>query len=71
MAYLKVTWKKSAIGRTERQRRVIESLGLKRLHHSVVHKDTPSIRGMVHKVTHLLEVEELAEAPETTSEATS
>lgn len=46
-------------------------MGLKRLHHSVVHKDTPSIRGMVHKVTHLLEVEELAEAPETTSEATS
>lgn len=46
-------------------------MGLKRLHHSVVHKDTPSIRGMVHKVTHLLEVEELAEGPESTSEAAS
>lgn len=62
MVLLKVTWKKSAIGRTKRQRRVIESLGLKRLNHSVIHKDSPSIRGMVHKVTHLLHVEEISEA---------
>lgn len=62
MAVLKVTWKKSVIGRTKRQSRVIESLGLRKLNHSVVHKDTPSIRGMVHKVTHLLDVEEIPES---------
>ncbi|MQF69994.1 50S ribosomal protein L30 [SAR202 cluster bacterium AD-804-J14_MRT_500m] len=71
MAFLRVTWKKSGIGRPRRQRRVIESLGLKRLNHSVVHRDTPSIRGMVHKVTHLLDVEELPEASGSTTEAGS
>ena len=72
MVLLKVTWKKSAIGRTKRQRRVIESLGLKRLNHSVIHKDSPSIRGMVHKVTHLLHVEEISEvAASTTKPVTS
>lgn len=67
MAYLKITWKKSYIGRSQRQRRVIQSLGLRRLNHSVVHRDSPTIRGMVQKVVHMLEVEQVSEAPEQTS----
>ncbi|MCL0047788.1 50S ribosomal protein L30 [Dehalococcoidia bacterium] len=61
MAQLKITWTKSYIGKPQNQRRVVESLGLKRLHHSVIHGDTPVIRGMVNKVQHLLKVEEVPE----------
>jgi len=61
MAQLKITWTKSYIGKPRNQRRVVESLGLKRLHHSVIHGDTPVIRGMVNKVQHLLKVEEIPE----------
>ncbi|MCH7712629.1 MAG: 50S ribosomal protein L30 [Chloroflexi bacterium] len=57
MAQLKITWKKSWIGCPESQRRIIKSLGLHRLNHSVIHGDTPSIRGMVNKVPHLVIVE--------------
>ena len=56
MAKVAITWKKSAIGYASNQRRVIESLGLRRLHHTVEHDDTPSIMGMVNKVRHLVEV---------------
>ena len=59
MAQLKITWKKSFIGRPEKQRRIIQSLGLRRLNHSVIHSDSPTIRGMVSKVVHLLEVEQV------------
>ena len=59
MAQLKITWKKSCIGRPESQRRIIRSLGLRRLNHSVIHNDSPTIRGMVIKVTHLIEVEQV------------
>ena len=61
MAQLKITWTKSYIGKPRNQRRVVESLGLKRLHHSGIHGDTPVIRGMVNKVQHLLNVEEVPE----------
>ena len=57
MAQLKITWMKSAIGRPASQRKIIQSLGLRRLHHSVVHYDSPTIRGMVNKVSHLVTVE--------------
>jgi large subunit ribosomal protein L30 len=57
MAQLKITYTKSMIGCPKSQRRVIQSLGLRRLHQSVIHADTPTIRGMVHKVSHLLMVE--------------
>ncbi len=59
MARLRVTWKKSAIGYAKDQKRTIRALGLKRLNHSVEHEDTPSIRGMTHKVRHLVVLEEL------------
>ena len=57
MARVKIIWKRSAIGLDRRQRSVIQSLGLHRLNDSVVHEDSPTIRGMVHKVRHLLELE--------------
>ena len=59
MAKLRITWVKSAIGYAERQKRTIRALGLKRLHHSVEHDDTPTIRGMAYKVRHLVKVEEI------------
>ena len=59
MADLRITWKKSYIGKPQNQRRIIKSLGLRRLNHSVIHSDTPTIRGMVNKVSHLVVVEEL------------
>ena len=59
MGKVKVTWKKSAIGFNKTQRLTIDSLGLRRLNHSVVHEDTPSIRGMLHKVRHLVVVEDV------------
>ena len=59
MSKLKITQVRSVIGRPEKQRRVIESLGLKRHQTSVVHNDTPAIRGMVFKVRHLVNVEEV------------
>ncbi len=62
MAQLKITYTKSFIGRPQRQREIIRSLGLHRLHESVLHGDTPSIRGMVNKVGHLVTVEELEAA---------
>ncbi len=56
---LRITQIKSAIGRKEVQKRTLKALGLKRLHHTVVHPDRPEIRGMVNRVFHLLEVEEV------------
>ncbi len=56
---LKVTWSKSSIGYAETQKRTIKALGLKRLHHTVEHDDTPAIRGMTQKVRHLVTVEEI------------
>ena len=58
MHTIKITWKKSTIGYSHRQRKVIESLGLKRLNHTVEHEKTDSIMGMVNKVKHLVDVTE-------------
>ncbi len=59
MTKLRITWTKSAIGYAERQKATIKALGLKRLRHSVEHDDSPTIRGMAHKVRHLVTVEEV------------
>jgi large subunit ribosomal protein L30 len=59
MAQLKITYVKSAIGYAEDQRSTVKSLGLRKLHQSVVHEDTPVIRGMIFKVKHLVKVEEI------------
>lgn len=71
MSYLKITWKRSLIGYDQRQRRVIEALGLKRLQQSVVHHDSPTIRGMVNKVSHMLQVEEVEESRKKSSPSKS
>jgi large subunit ribosomal protein L30 len=57
MTKITVTLINSVIGNKQDQRRTVESLGLKRINHTVVHEDTASIRGMVHKVRHLVRVE--------------
>jgi large subunit ribosomal protein L30 len=59
VAKLKVTYKKSVIGYAQDQKDTVAALGLKKLGTSVVHDDNPAIRGMIHKVRHLVEVEEL------------
>jgi len=59
MARLKITWKRSAIGYPKDQRQTLRALGLKRLNASVTREDAPSIRGMIRKVSHLIEVEEV------------
>ena len=59
MAQLKVTQVRSAIGSKPNQRQTLRSLGLKRIHDSVVQEDRPEIRGMVATVTHLVTVEEI------------
>ena len=56
MAKLRIKWVRSQIGYDESQRRTIRALGLRRLQHEVEHEDTPSLRGMVHKVRHLVSV---------------
>ncbi len=61
MPKLAVTWKKSTIGYPKGQGLIITSLGLHRLHQTVEHEDTPSIRGMIFKVQHLVEVTETQE----------
>ena len=61
MSPLRVTQTKSVIGTKENHKRTVRALGLKRMRDFRVHEDTPQIRGMVHKVRHLVEVEEVEE----------
>lgn len=56
---LKITLKKSIIGRNQKQRATIEALGLKKIGQTIVHDDTPQIRGMIHKTDFMLDVEEV------------
>ncbi len=53
---LKVTQVRSGIGRSEKQKLTLKGLGLTRMHKSVVVNDTPAIRGMIRKISHLVEV---------------
>lgn len=59
MAKIKITQVKSKIGSTQRQKRTLEALGLKKLNNSIEVEGTPQIMGMVGKVRHLLNVEEI------------
>lgn len=59
MAKLKVTQIRSIIDRKEPQKRTMAALGLRKIRHSVVHDDTPQIRGMIRAVQHLIKVEEV------------
>jgi large subunit ribosomal protein L30 len=55
---LKVTLLKSTIGFDRKQEAVVKGLGLRRIRHTVELADTPETRGMIHKVRHLVEVQE-------------
>lgn len=55
MSRIRITWKKSTIGRPPRQERIIRALGLHRLNETIYREDTPQVRGMVESITHLLE----------------
>ncbi|MBE2200999.1 MAG: 50S ribosomal protein L30 [Anaerolinea sp.] len=59
MAKLRITYRKSAIGYTVRQKATIKALGLRKLNQTVEQDDTPAIRGMISKVEHLVHVEEV------------
>lgn len=65
MAKIRITYTKSAIGYNAKQKATIEALGLRRLQQSVVHEDSPVIRGMVNKVPHLVRVEAVQDAGQT------
>jgi large subunit ribosomal protein L30 len=58
---LRITLVKSAIGYSERHKATVRALGLRRLNQSVVHKDTPTLQGMLRKINHLVLIEEQVE----------
>ena len=59
---LKITLKKSLIGSTKRQRQTAYMLGLRRIGASVVQADNPCLRGMLNKIRHLVQIEEIDDA---------
>jgi len=56
---LEITLKRSVIGKTEGQVKTVQTLGLKRINDIVVCEDSPAIRGMVNKVSHMITVKEI------------
>jgi len=56
---IKITLTKSVIGSSPQQRKVVEALGLRKMHHTVEQPDTPQTRGAIEKVKHLVRVEEV------------
>ena len=56
---LEITLKRSVIGRKENQKRTVKALGLRKINDTVTHNDTPTLRGMVNTVSHLVAVKEL------------
>ena len=59
MAKVRITQIKSSIGQSERQKRILAALGLKKMHQTVEHDDTPQVMGMVNKLKHLVKTEKL------------
>jgi large subunit ribosomal protein L30 len=56
---VRITYSKSSIGYHKRQKATLQALGLRKLNQTVEHDDTPVIRGMISKVSHLVTVEEV------------
>lgn len=56
---LEITLVRSVIGQTETQKQTVKALGLRKINQSVVREDTPSLQGIITKVSHLLSVKEL------------
>lgn len=61
MDKLSVTLERSVIGHPKDQKETVRALGLRRMHQTVVLPDNPSIRGMIHKVRHLVQVRVIEE----------
>ena len=61
MAKLKIKLVRSVIGRPETQRKTVRSLGLRKLNSESILPDSPTIRSQIHKVEHLVKVEEVAD----------
>jgi large subunit ribosomal protein L30 len=61
MSKLRITYSKSVIGYSKDQKETVASLGLRKLNHSVIKADNPSVRGMIFKVKHLVSVEEVSD----------
>ena len=55
---LEITLTRSVIGKNERQRKTVQTLGLKKVNDSVVREDTPAVRGMINKISHIVTVKE-------------
>ncbi|MDP4601309.1 MAG: 50S ribosomal protein L30 [Schleiferiaceae bacterium] len=62
MAKIKITQVRSTINRPARQKATMAALGIRKMNHSVVHEATPQILGMVRKVEHLVQVQEVEQA---------
>jgi len=58
---IRITLVKSGIGYSVRHKATLKALGLRRLHQTVEHNDTPTMRGMLAKISHLIEIEEQVE----------
>ncbi len=56
MKMLRITLKRSFIGRQEKHRRILRALGLRKINQSVVQKDVPSVNGMIYKISHMVDV---------------
>lgn len=61
---LKITLLRSTIGRPESHKRTVRALGFRRISQTLIKKDSPSLRGMIHKVGYLLKVEEIGKEHE-------
>ncbi|MDX1762998.1 MAG: 50S ribosomal protein L30 [bacterium] len=61
MAQIKITLKRSAIGKPKKHKQIIEGLGLRKTNPSVVLKETPQIWGMINKIPHIVDVEKVSD----------
>ncbi|HLH72206.1 MAG TPA: 50S ribosomal protein L30 [Chloroflexota bacterium] len=68
MSPIRVTLERSSIGHPRDQKATVRALGLRRMHQTVVVANNPSIRGMIHKVRHLVRVEVIEETEDTGAE---
>jgi large subunit ribosomal protein L30 len=59
MAKIRITQVRSRNGKSERQKRTLDALGIRKLNHSVEHEATPQILGMVRKISHMVKVENI------------
>jgi large subunit ribosomal protein L30 len=59
MSTLKITYIRSVIGQKPDQEKTVKALGFRKLHQTVERRDSPQLRGMVHKIRHLVSVEEV------------